>query len=85
MNKPAKRREDVVKAVHRLRQHGLSVSYPMQTADGQIIFSVGHDTVTEDQILDLFERGELHAEGVRKCVDAQSSAKLLRKQAASSS
>jgi len=55
----------------------------MQTADGQIIFSVGKDTLTANQILDLLERGELHAEGVRKSVEAQASAKLPRKKAAS--
>jgi len=79
----AKRTDDIVKAVHQLRQHGLAVSFPMQTADGQIIFSVGKDTLTENQILDLLERNELHAEGVRKSVEAQA-AKPLRKQAASS-
>ena len=77
----AKRTDDIVKAVHVLRQRGLTVGYPMQTADGQIIFSVGKDTLTENQILDLLERGELHPEGVRKSVEA--SAHPLRKQAAS--
>ena len=80
----AKRTDDIVNAVRLLRQHGLTVGFPMQTADGQIIFSVGKDTLTANQILDLLERGELHAEGVRKSVEAQASAKLLRKQAASS-
>lgn len=84
MSNLAKRTDDIVKAVHRLRQHGLAVSYPMQTADGQIIFSVGKDTLTENQIFDLLERGELHPEGVRKSVEAQASAQLLRKKAASS-
>jgi hypothetical protein len=56
----------------------------MQTADGQIISSVGKDTLTANQILDLLESGELHAEGVRKSVATQASAKPLRKQAASS-
>jgi len=79
----AKRTDDIVKAVHLLRQHGIAVGFPMQTADGQIIFSVGKDTLTANQILDLLERGELHAEGVRKSVEAQASAKPLRKQAAS--
>jgi hypothetical protein len=80
----AKRTDDIVNAVHLLRQHGLTVGFPMQTADGQIIFSVGKDTLTANQILDLLERGELHAEGVRKSVEAQASAKPPRKQAASS-
>ena len=78
-----KQTNDVVKAVHQLRQHGIAVGFPMQTADGQIIFSVGKDTLTANQLLDLLERGELHAEGVRKSVEAQASAKPLRKKAAS--
>jgi hypothetical protein len=36
---------------------------------------VGKDfTLTADQILDLLERGVLHAEGVRRSVEAQASA-----------
>ena len=84
MSYSLKRTDDIVKAVHLLRRHGIAVGFPMQTADGQIIFSVGKDTLTANQILDLLERGELHAEGVRKLVEAQASAKPLRKQAASS-
>jgi hypothetical protein len=80
----AKRTDDIVNAVHLLRQHGIAVGFPMQTADGQIIFSVGKDTLTADQILDLLKSGELHAEGVRKSVEAQASAKPRRKHAASS-
>jgi hypothetical protein len=81
----AKRTDDIVKAVHLLRQHGMAVGFPMQTANGEVIFSVGKDfTLTADQILELLKRGELHAEGVRKSVEAQASAKLMRKQAASS-
>jgi hypothetical protein len=78
------RTDDIVKAVHLLRQHGLAVGFPMQTADGEIIFSVGRDTLTANQILDLLERDELHAEGVRRSVEARASAVPLRKQAASS-
>jgi hypothetical protein len=84
MSNSAKKTDDIVKAVHLLRHHGIAVGFPMQTADGQIIFSVGKDTLTANQLLDLLERGELHAEGVRKSVEAQASAKPLRKQAASS-
>jgi len=62
----------------------MAVGFPMQTADGQIIFSVGKDfTLTADQILELLERGELYAEGVRRSVEAQA-ATLMRRQAASS-
>lgn len=85
MSNFAKRTDDIVKAVHLLRQHGMAVGFPMQTANGEVIFSVGKDfTLTADQILELLKRGELHAEGVRRSVEAQASAKLMRKQAASS-
>ncbi len=68
----ADRADDIARAVQLLRQHGMTVSFPMQTADGEIIFSVGKDfTLTADQILELLERGELHAEGVRRSVEAQ--------------
>ncbi len=80
----ADRANDIVRAVHLLRQHGMAVGFPMQTADGEIIFSVGKDTLTADQILELLERGELHAEGVRRLVEAQASATPMRRQAASS-
>jgi hypothetical protein len=74
VNSSADRTDDIVKAVHVLRQHGIAVGFPMQTADGDIIFAVGKDfTLTADQILDLLERGELHAEGVRRSVEAQAS------------
>jgi len=63
----------------------MAVGFPMQTADGQIIFSVGKDfTLTADQILELLERGELHAEGVRRSAKAQASVTLMRRRAASS-
>jgi len=80
----AERANDIVKAVHLLRQHGMAVGFPMQTADGEMIFSVGNFTLTADQILELLERGELHAEGVRRSVEAQASATPMRRQAASS-
>jgi hypothetical protein len=57
----------------------------MQTATGEMIFAVGKDfMLTADQILDLLERGELHAEGVRKLTEAQAAATPLRKKATSS-
>ncbi len=72
MSNYAERANDIVRAVHLLRQHGMAVGFPMQTADGQVIFAVGKDfTLTADQILELLERGELHAEGVRRLVGAQ--------------
>ena len=78
----AERADDIVRAVHLLRQHGIAVGFPMQAADGEIIFPVGKDfTLTADQILELLKRGELHAEGVRGSVEAQAA---LRRRAASS-
>ena len=75
MSNYAERANDIVKAVHLLRQHGMAVGFPMQTADGQVIFSVGKDfTLTADQILELLERGELDAEGVRRSVKLKASA-----------
>jgi hypothetical protein len=63
----------------------MAVGFPMQTANGEVIFSVGKDfTLTADQLLELFKCGELHAEGVRRSVEAQASAKLILKQTASS-
>jgi len=65
------RADDIVRAVQLLRQHGMAVGFPMQTADGDIIFAVGKDsTLTADQILELLERDELNAEGVRRSVEA---------------
>jgi len=52
----------------------MAVGFPMQTADGEIIFPVDKDiTLTADQLLELFERGELHAEGVRRSVEVKAS------------
>ena len=83
MSNYTERANDIVRAVHLLRQHGMAVGFPMQTANGEIIFSVGKDfTLTADQMLGLLERGELDAEGVLKSVEAQAS--VLRTRAASS-
>ena len=71
----AERADEIVKAVRQLRQHGMAVGLPMQTADGEIIFSVDKDfTLTADQILELLESGELNAEGVRRSVEAHTAA-----------
>jgi hypothetical protein len=81
----AVRANDIERAVHLLRQHGMAVGFPMQTADGEIVFPVGKNfTLTADQILELLERDELHAEGVRRSVETHASAMPMRKQAASS-
>ena len=77
--------KDVRRAVRVLRKHGVPVGFPMRTATGETIFAIGRDfTVTADQILELFDRGELHAEGVRKLAEARLSSMPMRKQAASS-
>ena len=82
MSNYADRANDIVRAVHLLRQHGMAVGFPMQTADGEIIFPVGKDfTLTADQLVELLERGELHAEGARRSVEVQASA--TRRRAAS--
>jgi hypothetical protein len=78
----AERTNDIVRAVHLLRKHGVAVGFPMQTYNGEIIFAVGKDTLTADQILELLERGELDADGVRGLVDAPGTP--LRRRAASS-
>lgn len=86
MSNFAERANDIVRAVHLLRQHGMAVGFPMQTASGDIIFPVGRDfTLTADQILELLERDELDAEGVRRSVEAQASATPMRRHAAASS
>ena len=80
-NHPA-RANDIARAVHLLRQHGMTVGFPMQTAEGKIIFPVGNSfTLTADQILELLQRGELDAEGVRRSVEAHTP---IRRRAASS-
>ncbi len=79
----ADRANDIVRAVQLLRHHGMAVGFPMQTADGEIIFPVGKDTLTAGQILELLERGELHAEGVRRSVEAQAATPMRRRAASS--
>jgi hypothetical protein len=58
----------------------MAVGFPMQSASGEVVFAVGKDTLTADQILELLERGELDAEGVRRSVEAQAA---MRRRAAS--
>ncbi len=84
MSNYAERANDIVRAVHLLRQHGMAVGFPMQTADGETIFPVGQGfTLTADQILELLERGELDAEGVRRSVEAQAATPMRRRAASS--
>jgi hypothetical protein len=83
VSNPAERENDILRAVQRLRQHGVAVGFPMQTGDGEIIFPVDTNfTLTAEQMLKLLESGELDAEGVRRTVEAQA-AKPLRKRGAS--
>lgn len=73
------RSKEVTKAVRVLRRHGVPVDFPMQTASGEIIFAIGKDfTVAADPILELLDREELHAEGVRRLAQAQASATPMR-------
>ena len=82
MSNYAERANDIVRAVQLLRQHGMAVGFPMQTADGQVIFSVGKDfTLTADQILELLKHGELHTEGVRRSVEAHAATSRRRRAA----
>lgn len=82
--------KDITTAVHLLRRNGVSVGFPMQTANGEIIFAVGNDFIlTTEQLLELLERGELHQEGVRRLVEAHADQQeqpgmRARKKAASS-
>jgi hypothetical protein len=80
----AEKANDIARAVELLRQHGMTVGFPMQTAEGEIIFPVGKSfTLTADQMLELLERGELDSEGVRKSVEAQAATPMRRRAAAS--
>src|SRR6266436_559808 len=72
------RTNDIVRAVGLLRKHGVAVGFPMQTADGEIIFSVGKDTLTADQILELLERDELHLPNANLATFVQDSQSLLQ-------
>ena len=84
MSNYAARANDIVRAVHLLRQYGMAVGFPMQTADGEIIFPVDRNlTLTADQMLELLERSELDAEGVRRTVEAQAATPMRKKAAAS--
>ena len=53
MDSHIERTSDLAKAVHVLRQQGMTVSFPMQIAEGEIIFALGEDfTLTANQILE---------------------------------
>jgi hypothetical protein len=64
MNHQIERKSNLAKAVHVPRQQGMTLSFPMQTAEEEIILAVGEDfTLTADQILELLEHKELDTEG----------------------
>lgn len=90
----SERLRDITAAVQKLRQHGVQVSFPMQTASGEIIFALGNDLIlTAEQLLALLDRGELHPEGVLRLAGMQPSVERpsvasiphIQKKAASSS
>ena len=84
MSNYAEKANDIVTAVHLLRQHGMAVGFPMQTTKGDIIFPMGKGfTLTADQILELLQRGELDDDGVRKSVEAQAATPMRRRAATS--
>jgi hypothetical protein len=58
------------------------VGFPMQTADGEMIFPVDRNlTLTAAQLLGLLERDELDAEGVRRSVETQTATPMRRRAA----
>ena len=61
-----KRPQDVAKAVESLRNAGLSVSLPHQTANGEMFFEIEGYLLTAAQILELFDKNELARAGIRK-------------------
>jgi hypothetical protein len=60
------RLKEIGKAVQILRQRGIRVGLPMQTANGEMIFPVDDNTISAAQILELLDKDELDGDGVRK-------------------
>lgn len=46
-------RKDLHSAVQTMRNHGIAVSGPYRRRNGTLMFSVGDDVVTEDELLRL--------------------------------
>jgi hypothetical protein len=59
------RLKEIGKAVHILRQSGIRVGLPMPTANDQMIFPVGDNTISAAQILELLDKDELASDGIR--------------------
>lgn len=60
------RLNEVGKAVQILRERGIRVGLPMQTANGEMIFPVDDTTISAAQILELLDDDQLDREGIRK-------------------
>ncbi len=61
-----KRPQDVANAVQSLRNAGLSVSLPHQTANREMFFEIEGYVLTVAQILELFDKNELGQAGIHK-------------------
>lgn len=61
-----KRPQDVANAVQSLRNAGLSVGLPHQTANGEMFFEIEGYVLTVAQILELFDKNELGRAGIHK-------------------
>ena len=66
-----KRPEDVSKAVRLLRQGGVRIGLPMQSADGQMIFPVEDFTISAGEILALLDKNELNSNAIQLLREAQ--------------
>jgi hypothetical protein len=64
VDKRIERSNNPAKAAHVLRQQAMTGSFPMQTAEGELLFEVGDDlALTADHILELLKREGLDVEG----------------------
>jgi hypothetical protein len=57
----AKRRNALSAIVNTLRKQNLKVTGPYRRRNGELVFSVGDSVVTEAELLQLQQRGELKA------------------------
>jgi hypothetical protein len=60
------RPQDVINAVRSLGNSGLSVSLPNRSANGEMSFKVEGRYLSVAQILELWDRNELHLGGIRQ-------------------
>ena len=61
-----KRPQDAANEVRLLRNTGLSVSLPHQTANAEMFFEIEGYVLTVAQILELFDKNELGWVGIRR-------------------